>query len=247
MRASALFMRTGLNRLLAFGFVPAAVLLLAGCTPFPGEMRTDRLPMYGQPGIQRPEFLRKADEELVKEAMARFGSREAASKAWASEADGHLKQSNPDAAMRRYNQAWLANPNNYEPYWGFGRIMLQRGDVDRAIDYFEKAKQLIDDRAQRAALLSDAGVAYSAKAESIPGARAQERAFYFDLANRHFRESTALDQRYPNSWRRWAMSLYREGNYREAWEKVKRARALKAPPFPAGFLRDLEQKLPEPK
>jgi tetratricopeptide (TPR) repeat protein len=210
-------------------------------------MRTDRLPMYGQPEIRRPEFLRKADEDLVKEATAKFGSREAASKAWVNEADGYLKQGNPDAAIRRYNQAWLANPSNYEPYWGFGRIMLERGNVDRAIDCFEKAKQLIDDRSQRPALLSDAAVAYSTKAETIPKARGQERAFYFDLANRHFRESTALDPRYPNSWRRWAMSLEREGNYREAWDKVKRARALKAPPFPAGFLRELEQKLPEPK
>jgi tetratricopeptide (TPR) repeat protein len=230
-----------------FGFVPAAALLIAGCAPFPGEMRTDRLPMYGQPEIQRPEFLRKADEDLVKEATARFGSREAASKAWANEADGHLKQGNLDAAMRRYNQSWLANPNNYEPYWGFGRIMLERGRADQAIEYFEKAKQLIDDRSQRAALLSDAGAAYSAKAETISKTRAQERAFYFDVANRHFRESTMLDPGYPNSWRRWAMSLYREGNYREAWEKVKRARSLKAPPFPPGFLRELEQKLPEPK
>jgi tetratricopeptide (TPR) repeat protein len=239
-------MRTSVNRSTLFGFA-IAVMLIAGCPPFPGEMRTDRLPMYGQPEIRRPEFLRKADADLVKEAAAKFGSREAASRAWANEADGYLKQGNLDAAMRRYNQAWLANPNNYEAHWGFGRIMLERGDFDRAIDYFEKAKQLIDDRTQRAALLSDAGAAYSAKAESIPKLRAQERAFYFDLANRHFRESTALDPRYPNAWRRWAISLQREGNYREAWEKVKRARALKAAPFPPGFLRELEQKFPEPK
>jgi len=39
-----------------------------------------------------------------------------------------MSEGNLDYAMRRYNQSWLLNPNNYQPYWGFGRILLQQID-----------------------------------------------------------------------------------------------------------------------
>ena len=68
----------------------------------------------------------------------------------------------------------------------------------------------------------------------------------FALANESFVESTTLDPTYGNSWRRWPMSLYEQGNFVGAWEKVKRARLQNARPFPPAFLQSLEKQLPEP-
>ena len=68
---------------------------------------------------------------------------------------------------------------------------------------------------------------------------------YFSLANRYFEESTKLDSTYANSWRSWARSLYFEGRYAEAWQKVSAARALGAQ-FPPQFIKALEEKMPEP-
>ena len=39
--------------------------------------------------------------------------------------------------------------------------------------------------------------------------------------------------------------LYQQGNYSEAWVKVKRARELNAKPFPESFITALSQKQPE--
>src|SRR5437773_459917 len=140
----------------------AVCSFLASCAP--PEQRIDNIPMYGQPAIPRPELLKKADEDFIKNATAGSGSREAASKASFSEGEKFMNKGNLDYAMRRFNQSWLLNPNNYQPYWGFGRVMVAQGKFDEAIEYFEKAKQLIDDQYQKAGLLSDTAVAYSWKA-----------------------------------------------------------------------------------
>ncbi len=227
--------------LLAFSVL--GLMLLSGYAAASDEGRIDSIPLYGQPEIPRPDFLKKADEDFIKQAVEGLGSREAASKAWYAQAEQFVAKGDLDIAMRRYNQSWLLNPNNYQPYWGFGRVMLQRGKTNESIRYLEKSKQLADDPFQKVALLSDLGSAYSAQAESATG---QDRERLFLLANQNFSESTALDPTYGNSWRRWAMSLYEQGNYAGAWEKVKKARMQNARPLPPPFLRALEQKLPEP-
>ena len=227
--------------------IVGGLVLLAACAgprPLTGTDRIDNVPMYGQPQIPRPETHRKADEEFISQAAAKFGGREQASKVWAAQAERFMAQGNHDFAMRRYNQSWLLNPNHYAPYWGFGRVMLERDNkVDEAIGHLEKAMQLIDDPFQKVALLTDAATAYSVKANQTPAAPAP----YFERANRLFEESVAMDPKYPNSWRSWARSLYFEGRYREAWEKVDKARSLGAPPFPASFLKALSDKMPEPR
>ncbi|KAB2325491.1 tetratricopeptide repeat protein [Betaproteobacteria bacterium SCN1] len=223
-----------------------AALILSGCVTT-GGVRIDNVPMYGQPNVQRPDELKRADEDFIKQASEGLGGREKASQAWASQGDKFFSEGNLDFAMRRYNQAWLLNPNNYRAYWGFGRVLLQQGKIGEAIQHLEKSKQLTDDQFQKAALLSDIGSAYSAQAESIQNNGGQDKARLFSLANQNFSESTALDASYGNSWRRWAMSLYEQGNYAGAWEKVKRARLQNARPFPPQFISALEQKMAEPK
>ncbi len=201
--------------------------------------------MYGQPEVPRPDFLKKADEDFIKQATAGFGSREAASKAWHAQAEKFMREGNLDYAMRRYNQSWLLNPDNYQPYWGFGRVVAEQNKLDDAIVYLEKSKTLCDDDYQRVALLADIGTIYSYKADSIPEERRDERVRYFTLANQNFIESTNLDQHYSTSWLHWSESLFREGKYAEAWEKLKRARSL-GEKENATYLKNLEQKMPDP-
>lgn len=238
-------LRTLSNAHKSLTFVALLVaVLVAGCATAPAEQQIDNVPMYGQPDLPRPEALRKADEDFIARASADFhGNLEAASDAWWQQGEEFRAGRNPDYAMRRYNQAWLLNPGSYKPYWGFAQVMLARDKLDEAIKYFEKAKQLCDPL-QRAALLADIGTAYSYKAESIGAEQLQDRTRYFGLANDSFRESTALDPNYSTAWRRWAMSLYAEGNYAEARVKVSKARSLLAPPFSDEFLKALEQKTP---
>ncbi len=225
----------------------SAVIILAGCATQSAVQPDEILPMYGQPGIARSAEQLRHDEEFIKQAAASFsGSRERASIALWREGDAKMSRGNLDLATKFYNQSWLLNPNNYQPYWGFGRVMAQREKPDEAIRYLEKSLQLIDDPYQKVALLSDTAMVYSQKAFYTPKDNAAERERWFQVANRNFEQSTRMDASYPNSWRGWARSLFMEGRYSEAWDKVKKARALGAS-FPPSFIKSLEEKMPEPK
>lgn len=232
-------------RLSIIGCLIALMLLSSGCATNHGT-RIDNIPMYGQPKVERPEFLKKADEDFIKQATGGFGSREAASKAWYAQAEKFMRENNMDYAMRRYNQSWLLNPNNYQPYWGFARVVAEQDKLDDAIEFLQKAKSLCDDNFQKVALLADAGTIYSYKADSIPKDNLSERAHYFTLANLNFIESTILDPKYSDSWLRWSQSMFREGKYAEAWEKLKKARSFGAKENEV-YLKKLEEKMPEPK
>lgn len=223
-----------------------AAALLSGCALASG-LRIDNIPMYGQPGIERPEALKRADEDFISQASAGFGSREKASIAWWLQAEKFMSQGNLDFAMRRYNQSWLLNPNSFRAYWGFGRVMLEKDQLDEALIHLDKACQLVDDEYQKVALLADTATAYSVKANLTSPDTPEARAGFFARANHYYEQSTAPDAAYPNSWRSWARSLYFEGRYAEAWEKVRKARALGAPPFPPQFIRALEEKMAEPQ
>lgn len=157
-----------------------------------------------------------------------------------------MSEGNLDYAMRRYNQFWLLNPNNYRAYWGFGRVTLERYKEDEAIGYFEKAIKLCDDAYQKTGLFSDTGTAYSYRAASTPENKPEERAHYFDLANQRFVASTTLNPKYGNAWLRWSQSLYREGKYADAWKKLKNARSLGVNATEI-YLNNLSEKMPEPK
>tara|TARA_B100000768_G_C11266271_1_gene371237 strand:- start:311 stop:964 length:654 start_codon:yes stop_codon:yes gene_type:complete len=216
-------------------------MLVTACAS-PGGVRIDSIPMYGQPEVQRHPVLQQADEDFIKEVTGTIPDKKEASKVWWAQAEKFMAQGNIDLAMRRYNQSWLLDPDNYQPYWGFARVSLEQGETAEAMKFLSKAKGLINDLFQEVALLADTGTAYTVLAES---ATDSEKDRYFILANENFSASTELDPKYANSWRRWAFSLFEQGKYSEAWVKVRQARELNARPFPESFIAALSQELPE--
>jgi len=224
--------------------IPAATVLLAllaGCAAPPSGPRIDNVPMYGQPNIPRPDFMKQADADFIAKASSGFGGdRKAASRAWAEQGASYLAERNLDYAMRRYNQAWLLDETNYAVYWGFGRVMVEASHFEDGVKFTKQAAGLCHDAFQLPAVYSDLGVAYSYLAHSLPPDRAAERAATFASANEAFARSVELDPKYGNAWRRWSMSLVMERKYPEAAEKANRAKELGAPPIPPAILQEIE-------
>ena len=105
----------------AFGYL----LLLSGClatSPVNQGTRIDELPMYGGIDRSRVPKLKAGDEKFISDVITQFGSREKASALWVNQGYRFYKQDQLGLAMRRFNQAWLLNPNNPEVYAGFGRV-----------------------------------------------------------------------------------------------------------------------------
>ena len=208
---------------------------------------TDLLPMFGQPNITRPENLQKADEAFIRDNTLRYKTRQAASMTFAAQGWTAMKTKQLDSAMLRFNQAWLLNPKNYRAFWGFGAVLSQQGRLADAIEQLETARELIDEPAQRAALLADLGTLHSEYAARLSSTQQLERAQRFVVANSRFAECLETDPSFAAGWREWAISLYEQERYSEAWARVRRARELRAEPFPAEFLQKLSAKMAEPK
>lgn len=224
--------------------------LASGCSaptdPSGGIVRIDNVAMYGQPRTPRPSVLQKADADFIRNVTKEFGDAKRASDIWISQADRFLQQRNLDYAMRRYNQAWLLNPENYWAFWGFGRVSLELNHYDETIEHLERARALCDDNHQLPALLSDLATSYSFKAKYAPEVTPAQRSELFGKANDYFAQSTTMDPHYSGSWKRWAMSLHREARFAEAWAKVKQARIFGVADFPPEFMAALTKDLPEP-
>ena len=230
-------------RITGQAIVLVAIIILEGCVS-DGGTRIDNIPMYGQPDIERPEMLKKADEDFIDKAVRGIGSREEASKVWWHEAEKYMNAGNIDYAMRRYNQSWLLDPDNYQPYWGFARVMVAKHQYEESFTYFKKASELINDPYEKPALLSDFAIAYHNKANSLPTTgRNLERA-YKRIA---MQKTTLADPKYPKSWLKWAYSLYSQENYQESWDKIIIAQKLDSSIVPEDFISDLSAKMPEPK
>ena len=203
-------------------------------------------PIYGDPGVSPSIPLKKADEDFVRDSVAKYGSRRNASKAFATQGWKLVRNNQPELALQDFIRAWQLDGKNYQAFWGFGAILSEQGKIKEAIEQLEIARELNDDSSQRVQLLTDIGILHSEYATRMPPSDQLGRAHRFVLANNRFAESIEIDQNDAASWRAWAISLYAQERYSEAWIKAKRAMDLKAEPFPEGFLKRLREKMPQP-
>ncbi len=210
--------------------VYCSTVVAAAQTP----VNPDTLPMFGQPKVVRSESQKQADEAFIRDNTLRYKTRQAASSAFASQGWSAVRAKQLDAAMLRFNHAWLLNPKNYSAFWGFGAVLSERGKLMEAIEQLETARELIDDPTQRPALLADLGNVHSEYASRLGADKQLERAHHFVMANSRFTESLENDPKFASGWREWAISLYDQERYSEAWIKAKRARELKSRAVSAG-------------
>lgn len=228
-------------RNILFSIVTAIILTACASAPPPINL----LPMYGYPEVEKPENLKKADEDFINSAIAEHGSREKATKAYAFFGVMFESKGDTENAMRRYNQTWLLNPNSFQPYWGFGSLLLAQGKAAEAATHYEKALTLLDDNSVKPRLLSETSKAYTA--QGISATDKMKSAEFFEKANSVLNEAIKLDPKFGFAYKTWAKSLYQEGNYEKAWYMVKKSRGLEGGEISSDFIDKLSKKMPEPK
>jgi len=89
---------------------------LSGACAMPAGNPIDQLPMYG--GVDRWVHQNIADTDRIfsEKMVQQFGSREAAAAHQADYAFRLYQSDNYAKAMRRFNQAWLLDPENADVY-----------------------------------------------------------------------------------------------------------------------------------
>lgn len=160
-------------------FLSALLVLTVACASPPSEMA--HLPMYGGMDRQAVPAFKSADEQLIAGSMRAFGSRDNASDVSVDHGFKFVAQKEYSMAMKRFNQAWVLNPDNPQVYRGFGVVLVKRGQYCDAVPLLEKAlsyKVAID------GLAAQTAQAYRACVETNTSLTPSEKASYLDSARK---------------------------------------------------------------
>jgi Flp pilus assembly protein TadD len=219
-------------------------VLLAACASGgqPVADNNDQLPMYG--GIDRhaDSRLRAADDKLIAELMQRYGSREDAARTLVDQGIRYFQGGNYTMAMRSFNQAWLLDPNNPDPLWGFAMVYDDQGKSCDAKAMIDRALSL---NLSRPAALADAGRIYTFCAVSDATLSAADRRRDFEQSEELYSRAVSMAPANPYLFGSWAIAQYWQGNYADAWQMIRKQRALGGTPGER-FLSLLREKMPEP-
>ena len=160
---------------------------------------------------------------------------------------GESVYSTTRVSIMRFNQAWLLDPEYYQSYWGFGSVMLSEKKSDKAIIYFERALELIDDADnQNPRLLVDSARAYAMKANQIKEKDPKNSTKLFKIANSHIDKALELDPNYKSAYKFGSIVADLQGDYNRVWNIVKKSRESGAYKFDAEFIKKLTSIMPEP-
>lgn len=235
-------MHTRLYLLLAL-----ATLLVTACAPQESRpIRANELPMYGGMDRRADPRVASADNDFVQGVVAEFGSAEAASRAFVDKGFDYYNSDSHTLAMRRFNQAWLLNPDNPEVYRGFGSVAYDSGQNCEAMALFEMGleKDMESVEPNWHGLLVDAALVTSLCAVDPSMPAKYDKQSLLDRSDTLFERAESL-QTTAYLYDKWWQSHYWRGNYKQAWAKVHQMRAQGEEPFP-GFLIDLRRKMEDP-
>lgn len=122
------------------------------------EFQVNELPMYGN--LQKTSVQQVADRRYIARMTKDGRSREAAAEYVARAGWSAYYAGDHALAIKRFNQAWLLDPDNQFALWGFALISIERGHVKEAVRYFRMA---IDSGPENANLRRD----YEAALQSL--------------------------------------------------------------------------------
>lgn len=151
--------------------------------------KIDQLPMYG--GFDRnthPQF-KQADQTFIQKASTAAGSREKAAEALVRRGFAYYYEDDLANAMRRFNQAWLLNPNNPDAHWGFAAIYSEQGKVCEARKLLDKVFALGLNKAE---LYADAARLDILCTVSEPNLSASEKARYLQESEVFYTKAHSL-------------------------------------------------------
>ena len=160
------------------------------------------------------------------------------------------KNADPQVAMRRFNQAWLINPNDVRVYWAFGAAYEGMLDDDKAHEMLNEAVQLNARSHQLpdlelARLYGDFGYALlrAGQREGTP----ERSQVHLEEACRYFQKSTETHEDSRTCrYAQWATALFLLGEYQETWRKVHLSEFRDQKYCPRLPLDELRKAMPEP-
>src|SRR5258706_14543355 len=122
--------------------------LLSCNTMITGQQVDNTKPMYGE--VSKSDEYKKADDDFKKECLEQFKTIDSSVFVQIDHAWRYYYHNDLKTAMKRFNQAWLLNPEFPDSYFGFAAIMETQGNKTEPKRFYEMGldKDKKKDRAQ---------------------------------------------------------------------------------------------------
>ncbi len=200
---------------------------------------SEKQPMYGS-AVHSEVPASDPNDLLIREAVKSAGSREAASQEFLRVGWARYNAGDLNAAMRRFNQAWLLDSLNADVFWAFGSVSLAEKDLDESIAMFDRAIALDSHHAKA---ICGLGAVYQLKAvRAGPSADAPS---YLQISDQLFDQGSRLDPHEERCYSDWAVTLFLQRRYADAWHKIEEARQLGGSTISSEFLKELAVATPD--
>lgn len=111
-------------RLPVKAFVLAAVVALSAGAAAATDYPPNEMPMYG--GAEKTSALVKADQDFIAAVLAKGVTRAQGSDQMVHVGWDYERKGDYATAMKRFNQAWLLDPENGDEFHGFAAVMIDR-------------------------------------------------------------------------------------------------------------------------
>lgn len=105
------------------------------------EVVYEQQPMYGKHNDGNAILFIDENQGLLANAIATFGTREHASEGYTEKGFDHYSNKEFNKSMKRFNQAWLLNPENPYPYLGFALLININKQSCEACEMFKTANE----------------------------------------------------------------------------------------------------------
>lgn len=112
--------------------IVAALLLFSASWALADTLPINQLPMYGRQ--EKNEAMKAADAAFLADIDKRGITRQDATKQAVQAGWAHWRKKDVASAMRRFNQAWLLDPDNGNAYHGFAVVMAGRGSAPAEVE-----------------------------------------------------------------------------------------------------------------
>ena len=96
--------------------------------------------MYGGPDHVKTPYQLEADEKFIQAITKGGQSRQLASQAVAAGGWQFFNKGDLSTSMKRFNQAWLLDPNDPEAYKGFAAVLRKQGKMKEAGEIEQRIK-----------------------------------------------------------------------------------------------------------
>ena len=207
------------------------------------KIPADLIPMYGGMDRTSNQEIKKGDDEFISKVTDEFGTRQSAASAFVERAFLLYRKNDLPTAMRRFNQAWLIDPQYPEVYWGFASVQYDIGANCSAMKMTEHALKL---GFLNPEFLADAGMMHALCPLGADHFSNERKNAYLEKSKVLFEKAVSIESTNPYIYDKWGQALYWRGDYTGAWNKVFLVRKTGGEPHPQ-FLNALEQKMSEPE